>query len=271
MDSVLISNDMDGVVLARCVATPIVICLLGNFRLLKEGQPVLRRSSKAGPLLGTLALLPRKRASRPFLLETLWPGDDVELAGQSLNSLVHNLRKLLGDVIGGESPVLVDGDSYRLNVDAGIAIDVTQFDQEVDEGERNVQSGDWMHALQHYTNALAVYKGDLLADGYADVEIERERLRGRYLSVLNQLADHSFHEGHYSLCLNQAHRMLASDPCREDAHRLIMRCYVRRNERAQALRQFVLCRDVLKAQFDAQPEPDTLALYEQIRLDPSKV
>ena len=68
-----------------------------------------------------------------------------------------------------------------------------------------------------------------------------------------------------------AGRLLDGDPCREDAHRLVMRCHVRRGERAQALRHYLLCQQILRAEFDAAPEPATDALFEQARLDPSTI
>jgi hypothetical protein len=50
-----------------------------------------------------------------------------------------------------------------------------------------------------------------------------------------------------------------------------MRCHVQRGERAQALRQYQLCRDILKAEYDAAPEPATTALFDQVRLDPGSI
>jgi hypothetical protein len=50
-----------------------------------------------------------------------------------------------------------------------------------------------------------------------------------------------------------------------------MRCYVRRGERAQALRQFRICESVLRTEFNAPPEPATLALFERVRLTPAEV
>ena len=50
-----------------------------------------------------------------------------------------------------------------------------------------------------------------------------------------------------------------------------MRCYVRRGERAAALRHYGVCAQILRAEFDAAPEPATTALYEQIRRQPSGI
>ena len=61
------------------------------------------------------------------------------------------------------------------------------------------------------------------------------------------------------------------DPCREDAHRLIMRCYVRQGERAEALHQYRVCVNTLRVEFDSAPETATTILFEQIRLDPGSI
>jgi DNA-binding SARP family transcriptional activator len=65
--------------------------------------------------------------------------------------------------------------------------------------------------------------------------------------------------------------VLAHDPCREDAHRLVMRCHVRRGERAQALHQYRVCVDILRAAFETIPEPATVALFDQVRRTPGSV
>ena len=78
-------------------AWPIMICLLGQFRLLKAGEPLpMRNAAKAQALLSSLALNQNYAAPRETLLSTLWPDTGADLAGQSLNSLVHSLRKQLG-------------------------------------------------------------------------------------------------------------------------------------------------------------------------------
>jgi DNA-binding SARP family transcriptional activator len=73
------------------------------------------------------------------------------------------------------------------------------------------------------------------------------------------------------MCLEHAQCLLVHDPCREDAHRLAMRCYVRRGERAQAVQQYRLCEQILRAELDARPEHATMALFDQVRLNPDSV
>ena len=59
--------------------------------------------------------------------------------------------------------------------------------------------------------------------------------------------------------------MLGVDPCREDAHRLLMRCYAAQGRTYQALRQYEFCSRILRATVDADPAPDSTRLCRAIR------
>ena len=251
---------------------PIVICLLGSFFLLKMGHPIrVASGGKAEILLCILALQSNYCASRDRLLSLLWPVTQPTLAVQSLNSLIYSLRKQLGDAIGGAAPILYSDGYYQLNVEAGVGVDVASFDALVNAGEQLAITGDSRAAAETYRNALRLYRGDLCAGIDWHAVLERERLHVRYLNLLAHLAEYAFGENNYAACLDYARRLLDKDPCREDAHRLIMRCYVRQGERAQALRQYRLCQNILHVELDAVPEPATITLYDQMRLDPGSV
>jgi DNA-binding SARP family transcriptional activator len=255
--------------------SPVLICLLGGFRLLTRGQPVVSRSGgKLEELLSSVALSDVHGLSRERLLARLWPNSDMRLAAQSLNTLIYNLHRLLGKEIGGQMPVVGASGVYRLNRDAGIDVDVSRFDRltrRVGQHWLDANSSD-CGALDAYLRALEVYRGDLCV-GNDDVAVvmERERLRVRYHGVLCELVDYHARQHEYEACLERVHQLLRSDPCREDAHRWAIRCYVRLGQRAQALHQFRVCEQVLRAEYDAAPEPATVALFEQVRLDPASV
>jgi DNA-binding SARP family transcriptional activator len=251
---------------------PIEIQLLGGFRLLKAGRPLVGRAGgKIEALLSALALSHRHYLPRETLLFRLWPNSEPALAGQSLNGLLYSVRLLLGDRTGGAWPVLSERGGYRLNTEAGISVDVDRFDALASAGDSHLRSADTAGAMDLYTSAARLYRGDLGQTGDAGVEIERERLRARYLTILGRLADHRFRAADYTASLDFALALLRADPCREDAHRLLMRCYVRQGERAQAIRQFRLCELVLRTEFEAAPERATLELLDQIRCHPESV
>jgi DNA-binding SARP family transcriptional activator len=250
----------------------VAICLLGSFRVLKFGDPVtVRPGGKMESLLSRLALQEHNRASREWLLDVIWPESDSARASHALNSLIHATRKLLGDALGGAAPVVCAAGGYELNISAGVAVDVVEFDELAARAERGFRDGDIACAVTSSLAALGLYRGDLcLVDGVRGL-VEHERLRARHLSLLGQVADHYFQEGQYRAALGYALRLLAHDSCREDAHRCVMRCHVRLGERSQAFRQYQTCRRMLAEEFGVRPEPVTEALFEQVRTSPGTV
>jgi len=260
--------------LLAMVSPAVLICLLGGFRVLKAGARVsVRSGGKTAALLASLALRDRHRASREELIETLWPEADASRSGHALNSLVYALRQLLGDALEGAPPIIYSAGVYQLNVDAGVKVDIVQFDALSRTAEQNLRQGNVTAAVRLWRQAVALYHGDVCTgvdDGVRTI-VQRERLRALYLSLLGSLADQSFRDRDYAAALDHTLRLLSHDPCREDAHRLTMRCHVRLGERAQALRQYRVCEQILASEFDARPEPATVALFHQVRLDPASI
>ena len=252
-------------------SAPVVVRMLGPFRLAKSGRDVtLRPGSKTESLIVELALL-ESGASRDELTNSIWPGSHPDLAAHSLRSLVHALHEQFADVLGGAAPVVRADGRYRLNWTAGVATDVAVFESAIDEGDRARRRGDEAAAMGAYENAIELYGGDLCIGSDVRHLLQRERLRVRYLTLRAWLGESAFRTGDYRTALAHAEALLQSDPCREDAYRLSMRCHVRLGQRAQALRVYHICRSILESEFDALPEPETLLLYESIRVDPGAV
>ncbi len=249
----------------------ILICLLGHFRVLRADQPVSLQSEKARMLLSHLGLQHQEAVPREWLLETLWPEHAPILASQSLNSLVYSLRKSLGGDNHDNAPILHEGGYYRLNKEAGVGIDVACFESLVKSGDQRLLANHLPKAVTFYAQAVDFYRGDLCAGTDINSVMARERLRAHFLTVLARLADYYFSVDEYGHCLHYADRLLQNDACREDAHRLLMRCYMRQGERAQALRQYRLCESILRAKFDAVPEGRTTLLFDQVRLNPDTI
>jgi len=254
-------------------ATRVLICLLGGFRLLKLGSPQsLRPGGRTQSILSALALGSRSAGvPRDDLVHLLWPDSESGLAIQALHTLVYSLHRSLGDALGGEHPIVNVHGRYRLNAEAGVVVDVDRFDSVVDAGDRLARSGEAESAIGRYRDAVSLYEGDLVVGSDVQHVLERERLRARYLRVRVTLADHHLVLGEMDAALGNALDVLAHDAYREDAHRIAMRCYVRLGQRAQALRQYRICRDLLRSEFEAAPERATDELYELIRLEPVRV
>jgi DNA-binding SARP family transcriptional activator len=253
-------------------ADRILVCLLGSFRLLDDDRPLdLPIAGKAMTLLSTLALRREAGVPRESLLELLWPEQDAMLAAASLNSLVYSLHRRLREGMLPVTAVTYDNGSYYLNATAGYGTDIARFDALVGRGHQLAAAHMDAQAVLSFERAVALYRGDLCTGSDVYAVIERERLRAAFLGALSWLADYAYGGGDLAAALRHALRILSHDPCREDAHRIVMRARVRQGERAQALRQFRLCERVLREEFDASPERATTELFDRIRTDPNSV
>jgi DNA-binding SARP family transcriptional activator len=250
----------------------VLIRLLGQFEILKMGKPVpLRPGGKAERLVSSLAIHAHAGLHRDSLVEHIWPDAPLALASQCLNTLMHSLKTQLADALGGQPPIVHTGSRYVLNLGGGLGVDVLEFESAVAAGHRLLSAGSTEPAIESYEHAVVLYRGDLTADSSISGLVERERLRAICLTTLARLGDAHFELSNYQQALRSAVRLLEVDPCREDAHRLAMRAYVRMGVRAQALRQYTLCRTILKTEFDAVPELATEQLFTLIRTDPAQV
>lgn len=236
--------------------------LLGEFRLTRDGEGaaiVLGRRERA--LIAYLALSPRQRQSRERLATLLWGNRMEESARHSLSQTISVLRRALDDQAG----VILVKDSDPLTFDiAGVTIDAVEFERLIADGSRA--------AIE---TALALYRGELMAGlsikvGEFDdwLEGERRRLRDRAAEGLARLVSLYAEAGESEAAIATAQRLLALEPLHEEAHRTLMRLYSRSGRRAAALRHYQSFVAQLRRDLSADPEPETVRLFDDIRSQP---
>jgi TolB-like protein/DNA-binding SARP family transcriptional activator len=235
------------------------IALLGGLEI-AGGEATIRTSltRKAKALVAYLAVQGGGGQSREKLAELLWGGSAEAQARANLRQALSSIRKALdGD---GATCLVTDGDQISL-AGQDIELDVALFEHLVAEATPD--------ALKQ---AVRLYKGDLL-DGFSLKEdsfeawarVERERLRHLASDALTRLIAHSDEVGDTERCVETAARLIALDPLREAAHRILMRAYAAQGRKASALKQFEACRDILKRELGVEPETETVELYRDIR------
>src|SRR5437667_111557 len=82
---------------------------------------------------------------------------------------------------------------------------------------------------------------------------ERERWQQRWLNVLDQLIEGYAAAGAWTQALDRARRATAADPLQERFHRALMQLHYRAGDRAAALAQYRICRDVLERELGVEP------------------
>ena len=122
-------------------------------------------------------------------------------------------------------------------------------------------------AVREYQAAEALYRGEFLEeDRYEEWLLsQRKSLQDGYLSLLDHLSRYYFEQEDYAACGTVCGKVLAVDACREEAHRLSMRCYSRQGQPYLAIRQYHLCVERLQEELDVPPAQETTALCQQIR------
>ena len=241
------------------------IRLLGPVTIAVDGETIDERlwtRRKAKSLVKILALSPRHQLGREQLMELLWPELDPDLSSNNLNKVIHAARRVLEPDLksGTESCFIATQEQHvALKAPGGVHIDAEEFEARATHALR----GD---AVLECDRAIELYAGDLLdEDRYEPwAEARREQLKRLYERLLAHAGQLDEAQGRIEESLDHWRKLLAADPANEDAHRQLMRLYARTGSRHQALQQFEQCKDVIRRELDAEPEPATLDLYKQI-------
>lgn len=199
------------------------------------------RLRRAADLVKMLALATRHRLPRERIIEAFWPESDPESGATNVRKAAYNARRALGLHAG---IVLEDG-MVMLAPDRPVNTDVSLFQASAHDALAN----DDPVACR---DAASLYGGELLPDDpYAEwCDGERHQLNALFREVLagGQLWG----------------RLVREDPTHERAHREIMLAQLDNGDRTAAIRQFDMLSTALREELGVSPEPDTIALYEQI-------
>lgn len=258
---------------ATATLAPVQVRCLGRFDVRLGWTKVEAwRGRKAKALLKYLVAQRGRPVPKDVLMETLWPEAPPQAANNNLKAAVHALRQTLDP--GGRDATVADTGSYVLFVDGSyllnpqveLWVDVDEFERQWTKGRRLEKEGKTPEAIAAYAAAERLYRGDFLEDDpYEDWPLlQREALKDTYLTILSKLSDQAIGEGDCESCLVYCQRILAKDPCREDAYRSVMRSHSRLGHRSRALNWYRICLKTLAMELETAPDEETTALYERL-------
>jgi DNA-binding SARP family transcriptional activator len=223
-------------------------------------------SARCRSLFGYLLTHREPWPPREVLMDVFWPESPPEASRNSLNVAIHGLRRTLRTVTN--LPVIQhSGGAYGIHPGLRLWLDVEEFESRVENGHRREEAGDADRATREYESADGLYRGDFLADGLYEewAALTRDHLRLAHLDALSRLSNLHFGAGRYATCAALCQRITECDPCREDAHRRLMRCYSRQGQPHLALLQYRACVQALAAELGVDADPATARLHDQIR------
>lgn len=255
------------------------ISLFGRFEARLEAVPLGGFDyNKVRALLAYLAIENKQPHTRAALCVLLWPDLGENAARQNLSQALTRLRQVLGDKQASLPFILATTDTVQLNPAAAWEVDVNAFSTLITTAERHAHRG-WHLCTPCATKLQAAvrwYQGDFLAHFYlsdSDPFEEwalplRQRLRLRMLSTLERLVRYAEWRGDFTQGIEAAQRQVELEPFRDHVHRELMRLLALSGQHHAALLHYDHLAELLERELGAEPEPETIALYHQIRSDP---
>ncbi len=216
---------------------------------------------------------------RETLAALLWPEASPERSHGSLRNTLDHLQTAIRQASGQAqtSYLLVTHNSLSLNPDANIDFDLKTVERAYDQARADRSSRtlpEGSASLPLLQSAAACQRGDFLAgfslgdapdfDDWA--AIQREVWNRRLGLILDRLSEIQFAHGEFAGATETASHWITLDALNEIAYRRKMRAHFAAGERGQALKTYEGCRTILAAELGIEPEPDTVALAERIRI-----
>jgi ATP/maltotriose-dependent transcriptional regulator MalT/DNA-binding SARP family transcriptional activator len=239
------------------VPPKMVIHTLGWTRVDLDGKPVMAPEWQSQRRVREFffCLLPNKEGLRKEAVGAIVCSDTTpaKLSIQ-LRNVVYRLRLALGsDVIG------FDEERFWFNRNLDYEYDAEIFESKLKQAEAAKKPREKIKAFR---SAVELYKGAYLADISGSwVLTEQARIWRLYVNAVLSLARLHLELGEGEKALEYCHKILSEDECNEEAHRIAMRAYASRGDRAAVTRQYNTCKSALESEFNTKPTPETEKLY----------
>jgi DNA-binding SARP family transcriptional activator len=233
--------------------------ILGPLEARRQGRPVAVGAAKQRALLAILLVHANELVSSDRLIEELWP-QPPETAANTLQVYVGKLRKALepGRARGAPGELLITrAPGYMLRVEAG-QLDAERFERLLADGGRAREAGESPAAAGLLRDALALWRGDALADfiyePFAQSEIARlEELR---TVALEERLEADLALGRHAAIVGELEALVREHPLRERLRGQLMLALYRDGRQAEALEVYRDARRALTEELGIEPGPE---------------
>jgi len=219
------------------------------------------KSQRALSIFVYLALRRGRGITKDRLIELFWPGKTAAAGERNIHPTLTYMRNALKDAVDGPLLNVIDG-VYELHPNVSVTVDARRFENAVNEAKTLKAPREKLAALQQ---ALAMYRGDFLADSYEPwVEDLRAGFAGTYENALEQTALLYSELENHEKALDTYQKLLQRNPFREEIHTRLMMCYHYMGDRRSLKQQYQSLRRILREELEVEPLPETASLYETL-------
>src|SRR5713226_8153676 len=245
------------------------IYLTGEVQVENDGR-LLRESQLGGPqgrFVFAYLVTERKQAvAQSDLAEAVWPESLPASWTLALSAIVSRLRARLGSV--GLPRARIIGNAfgcYQFTPPGETWVDVEAALAGVDAAEGALVAGNPQGAYGPSLIATTILRRPFLPghDG-PWVDDRRATLASSLLRALDCRVDALIANQELVLALTHAREAVRLEPYRESGYRRLMRVLAAQGDRAEAVRAYQQCRDLLDKELGVSPSAETESLYNDI-------
>ncbi len=238
--------------------------LLGPLEVTAAGGEVAIPGERLRALVVLLALDAGRVVSVDRLLDALYGEDLPQRAGNALQQAVSKVRKRLADA--GEPDLLVTRPpGYVLEIEPE-QVDALRVERMVADARAAMASGDPATASRTFAEALALWRGEALADlalgdGVLPLKARWDEL---HLTAVEDRVDAELALGNHAAQVAELEALVAAEPLRERRWGQLMLALYRSGRQADALRAFRQAHETLVDELGIEPGPDLRVLEGRI-------
>ena len=239
------------------------LAVLGPLNIWSEDAEVAIPAAKQRAVLAALLVRANQVVSFGELAENVWDGAPPPTARVTLRNYVKCLRRLLGPADGAR--IITRDPGYLLRVREDEA-DLLRFGSLSRQGAEAMQAADWPQAAGILAQALALWRGEPLADIPSDT-LRRDaapRLEQLRLQTLEWRVDADLNLGRHADLVLELQALAAEQPLRERFHAQLMLALYRCGRPAEALAAYDQARKLLVGQLGVEPGPELRDLHMRI-------
>jgi YVTN family beta-propeller protein len=249
------------------------VFLAGRVAVERDGAAIgeERFPGRQGRLLFAYLVAEQGRpVPRDELAEALWGEAPPATWEKALTVLVSKLRGLLAESGLDGAKVLTSAfGCYRLDLPEGTWVDVIAANDAVAEAEAALAADDLEHAEAVATQGASLARPLFLSGEEGDwVDAKRRELSDILRRALSCLAEACLRSGDEAAA-KWAEEAIALEPYRETGYRHLMAAHAAAGNRAEALRVYEQCRQLLATELGAYPSPETESIYRELLEAPS--
>jgi DNA-binding SARP family transcriptional activator len=237
--------------------------ILGPLEVLSPDGWTEISAPKWRSLLACLLIRPSQLVPTDLLIDELWGDSPPKRANNLVSIYVHRLRKVTGDTEGRMLVYRAPG--YLLRLAPG-DLDMQEFEARVVEGRNALTAGDVQAAAALFSDALALWRGPLLADVSPSplLTVQADRAQELRISAAELRIEAELACGRAAQVVAELRGFVAEHPLRERLWLLLMRALEDAGRRAEALEVFAQAQEVIAAELGVDPGAELQRFHREL-------